>query len=127
MTKIGFILVPKRRYLDLHYLEKNYLYQKNMTKTEIDKHASILLLISTERCSVCTALDQRLQLWIRNSFPDLAYYKIKLEDFPMLRGELMVFSAPVILLFQNGTAVLRKAGVFSLEQTFDEINRLMIP
>jgi thioredoxin-like negative regulator of GroEL len=98
-----------------------------MTKAEIDKHASILLLISTERCSVCVALDQRLKPWIQSSFPDLAYHKIKLEDFPMLRGELMVFSAPVILLFQNGKEVLRKVGVFSLEETFDEINRLMIP
>jgi thioredoxin-like negative regulator of GroEL len=98
-----------------------------MTKAEIDKHASILLLISTERCSVCVALDQRLKPWIQSSFPDLTYHKIKLEDFPMLRGELMVFSAPVILLFQNGNEVLRKVGVFSLEQTFDEINSLMIP
>ena len=97
-----------------------------MTKTEIDNYPSVLLLLSTEKCSVCTALDQRLKPWIQNSFPDLAYYKIKLEDFPMLRGELMVFSAPVILLFQNGKEVFRKAGVFSLEQTFEEINRLMI-
>lgn len=96
-----------------------------MTKAEIDKYPSILLLLSTERCSVCTALDQRLKPWIESSYPDLVYCKIKLEDFPMLRGELMVFSAPVILLFQNGKEVLRKAGVFSLEQTFDEINRLM--
>lgn len=108
-------------------LEKNYLYQKNMTKAEIDTHSSILLLISTERCSVCDALDQRLKPWIQSHFPDLAYRKIKLEDFPMLRGELMVFSAPVLLFFQHGKEVFRKAGVFSLEQTFDEINRLMIP
>lgn len=98
-----------------------------MTKAEIDKHASVLLLISTERCSVCMALDQRLKPWVQSNFPDLTYHKIKLEDFPMLRGELMVFSAPVILLFRHGKEVFRKAGVFSLEQTFDDINRLMIP
>ena len=97
-----------------------------MTKAEIDNYSSILLLISTERCSVCVALDQRLKPWIQMNFPDLAYRKIKLEEFPMLRGELMVFSAPVLLLFQNGKEVLRKAGVFSLEQTFEEINRSMI-
>ena len=62
-----------------------------MTKAEIDKHTSILLLISTEQCSVCVALDQRLKPWIQSSFSDLAYHKIKLGDFPMLRGELMVF------------------------------------
>ncbi|SDX91460.1 thioredoxin family protein [Flavobacterium degerlachei] len=97
-----------------------------MTKSEIDNYSSILILISTERCSVCGALDQRLKPWIQSNFPDLAYSKIKLEDFPMLRGELMVFSAPVLLFFKNGKEVLRKAGVFSLEQTFEEINRCMI-
>jgi thioredoxin-like negative regulator of GroEL len=97
-----------------------------MTKAEIDTYSSILLLVSTENCSVCIALDQRLKRWIQIHYPDLAYSKIKLEDYPMLRGELMVFSAPVILLFQNGKEVLRKAGVFSLEQTFDEISRSMI-
>jgi thioredoxin-like negative regulator of GroEL len=97
-----------------------------MTKGEIDTYSSILLLISTERCSVCIALDQRLKPWIQIRYPDLAYSKIKLENYPMLRGELMVFSVPVILLFQNGKEVLRKAGVFSLEQTFDEISRSMI-
>lgn len=96
-----------------------------MTKAEIDNYSSILILISTERCSVCVALDQRLKPWIQSSFPDLAYRKIKLEDFPMLRGELMVFTAPVLLLFQNGKEVIRKAGVFSLEQTLEEISRLM--
>lgn len=98
-----------------------------MTKAEIDDHEAILLLISTTQCSVCTALDQRLKPWIKSHYPDLEYRKINLEDFPMLRRELMVFSAPVILLFQHGKEVLRKAGVFSLEQTFDEVNRLMIP
>jgi thioredoxin-like negative regulator of GroEL len=97
-----------------------------MTKGEIDTYSSILLLISTERCSVCAALDQRIKPWIQMQHPDLAYSKIKLEDYPMLRGELMVFSAPVLLLFQNGKEVVRKAGVFSLEQTFDEISRSMI-
>jgi thioredoxin-like negative regulator of GroEL len=97
-----------------------------MTKAEIDNYSSILVLISTERCSVCVALDQRLKPWIQERFPDLAYRKIKLEDFPLLRGELMVFSAPVFLLFQNGKEVFRKAGVFSLEQTLEEINRSMI-
>ena len=62
-----------------------------MTKAEIDKHTSILLLISTEQCSVCVALDQRLKPWIQSSFYDFAYHKIKLGDLPMLRGELMVF------------------------------------
>lgn len=97
-----------------------------MTNAEIDNYSSILLLISTERCSVCVALDQRLKPWIQEKFPNLEYRKIKLEDFPILRGDLMVFSAPVILLFQNGREVFRKAGVFSLEQTFEEINRSMM-
>ena len=97
-----------------------------MTKAEIDKYESVLLLLSSERCSVCTALDQRLKPWIQSNHPNLAYHKVILEDNPMLRGELMVFSVPAILLFQNGKEVLRKAGVFSLEQTFEEINRLMI-
>ena len=97
-----------------------------MTKTEIDKYPSILLLLSSDRCSVCTALNQRLKPWLQSNYPDLPYQKIILEDFPLLRGELMVFSVPVILLFQHGKEVLRKAGVFSLEQTFDEINQLMI-
>jgi len=97
-----------------------------MTKAEIDNYSSILILISTGRCSVCVALDQRLKPWIQDRFPELAYRKIKLEDFPLLRGELMVFSAPVLLLFQNGKEVFRKAGIFSLEQTFEEINRSMI-
>ncbi|UQD57236.1 co-chaperone YbbN [Flavobacterium sp. K5-23] len=96
-----------------------------MTKGEIDTYSSILLLISTERCSVCVALDQRIKPWIQDFHPDLTYLKIKLEDFPMLRGELMVFSAPVLLLFQNGKEVVRKAGVFSLEHAFEEISRAM--
>jgi thioredoxin-like negative regulator of GroEL len=97
-----------------------------MTKIEIDNYSSILILISTERCSVCVALDQRLKRWIQERFANLEYRKIKLEDFPLLRGELMVFSAPVLLLFQNGKEVFRKAGVFSLDQTFEEINRFLI-
>ena len=97
-----------------------------MTKAEIGNYSSILILITTGRCSVCVALDQRLKPWIQDRFPELAYRKIKLEDFPLLRGELMVFSAPVLLLFQNGKEVFRKAGIFSLEQTFEEINCSMI-
>jgi thioredoxin-like negative regulator of GroEL len=94
-----------------------------MTKAEINTYSSILLLLSTERCSVCVALDQRIKPWIQLHHPDLAYSKIKLEDNPMLKGELMVFSAPVLLLFQNGKEVVRKAGVFSLERAFEEISR----
>ncbi|MBC5839412.1 thioredoxin family protein [Flavobacterium muglaense] len=86
-----------------------------MTKAEINSYSAILILVSTERCSVCVALDQRLKPWIATHYPNLSYSKIKLESHPLLRGELMVFSAPVLLLFQNGKEVLRKAGVFSLE------------
>jgi hypothetical protein len=96
-----------------------------MNKFEIDSHSSILLLISTENCSVCQALDQRLKPWLRKNLNELEYCKVKLEDYPLLRGDLLVFSAPVLLLCQNGKEILRKAGVFSLEQTFVEIYRVM--
>jgi thioredoxin-like negative regulator of GroEL len=88
------------------------------TLSSIDK---LLLLLGTSTCSICEQIDQKLrstEFILGNNFH---YRKKNIDEFPILKGHFMVFSAPTILFLENGKETYRKAGVFSLEQTIYEL------
>ena len=80
-----------------------------------------LVLFKTYGCSVCHAvgdqLDQRLV-----AYPDLPYASIYADDFPKLRGEHMIFTAPVVLLFVNGKEVFRSAQFIDFSKLMNTLD-----
>lgn len=53
--------------------------KKMMTKAEINSYPTILLLLSTNNCSVCLAIDKRVKKWLETNYPHLTYTTLKLE------------------------------------------------
>ncbi|GEL08812.1 thioredoxin family protein [Salisediminibacterium halotolerans] len=79
-----------------------------------------VLLVKTNGCSVCDAVEQQLEDGAVED-PEVPAARIKLEDVPEFSGEYLVFSAPTVLLFIEGKEYWRGSRFVR----FDEMNQMI--
>lgn len=89
-------------------------------KTEIQTEEAFLLLIKTENCSVCEAVEQQINQGVLKE-AELPVKKVLLKDVPEVSGEFLVFTSPTLLLFLDGKEQWRGSRFVS----YDEIIRIM--
>jgi thioredoxin-like negative regulator of GroEL len=94
-----------------------------MFKEEIENGDLTGVLFSSDSCSICTSLYQQLESRIPEQFPRLKLYKVKIEDYPDLRVKYMVFSVPTFVIFFQNQELIRKAGVFGLQEVLEPLER----
>ncbi len=75
-------------------------------------------------CSVCEPLYDKLEILVKEHFPNLALEKINVVNHPDLRAKYNVFSSPIILLLLDGQEFFRSSGNVSLQELKQKIERL---
>lgn len=75
---------------------------------EIQNKVSTVLFVSSNNCSVCTAVYAKLEEMER-SCPDTAFISAKLDNIPGISGLHMVFTVPTVLVFKNGSEIHRES------------------
>ena len=92
-------------------------YQEKIRQGE-----SFLLFVKTDNCSVCEGLRPQVE-----SFEEaysLPFYLTNAAQLPELAGSLLLFTAPVVLLFHRGKEIHRFARFVPLEELRRKLDEL---
>ena len=83
-----------------------------------------ILYFWNSSCSVCEPLYDKLELLVKEHFPNLTLEKINIADHPEYRATYQVFSSPLIILLLDGKEYLRSGGNVSIHELKQKIERL---
>ncbi|MET3683486.1 thioredoxin-like negative regulator of GroEL [Alkalibacillus flavidus] len=83
-----------------------------------------LLFISSQGCSVCSALWPRIQDELE-TYDNIALGYVDVDEVKEVSGEYLVFTAPITLVFQNQKEVMREDRFIRIE-AFSEKMDLML-
>ncbi len=75
--------------------------------TVAEKEEPFLLFVKTNNCSVCESLLPQVAVLEKDYA--MPFYMINIMDVPEVAGQLSLFSAPVVLLFDQGKEYARFA------------------
>lgn len=88
----------------------------------LDEKQTFLFYGKQSNCSLCMADFPKVErLILKYDFP--AYYA-DLEKVPMLKGQLSLFSAPVVMLFHLGKEFHRQVRIVDFIQLTKQLERL---
>ncbi len=83
-----------------------------------------ILYFWNSSCNVCGPLYDKLEILVKEQYPNLTLEKINIVDHPELRSKYNVFSSPLILLLLDGKEYLRTSGNVSVHELRQKIDRL---
>lgn len=90
---------------------------------ELHKNSqSFLLFVKTDNCSVCEGLRPQIEM-----FEDeyrLPFYLANGARIPKLAGELLLFTAPIVLLFHEGKEIHRFARFIRIDDLREKLDEL---
>lgn len=88
----------------------------------IGAQGNFLLFAKTDNCSVCEGLLPQIKAFEREY--QLPFYKANVADLPELAGQLMLFTAPVVLIFHEGKEIHRWARFVPIADLREKLDRL---
>lgn len=80
-----------------------------------------LLYVSSNTCGVCGVMKLKIENLLKEYYPDLELTEVKIDENPLLKGELMIFSVPAIIVYYEKKEIYRKAGYLDV----GELDRLL--
>jgi thiol-disulfide isomerase/thioredoxin len=89
----------------------------------IKQEKKLLLFVKTDNCSVCEGLYPQVQA-LEADFP-IPFYKVNVVDVPEIAGQLTLFTAPVVLLFNDGKEYARFARFIQMEELKRRLGELL--
>ncbi len=78
-----------------------------------------LILFTSRRCPVCEPLKEKLK-----KLP-LELKVVDIEENPTERANRLVFSAPTLIVEEEGREVKRWSGVFSVKEVEEFLRRIL--
>ena len=91
-------------------------------KKLIEDHSSCVLFLSSSSCSVCLAVEKKLEM-LEKIHTKTYFIAAKLEEVPKLSGSYLVFTIPTVLIFHRGKEIHRQSRFFQwslLENALEE-------
>lgn len=76
-------------------------------------------------CSVCHAVENRVNNDLVKKYPNLKVYYVTVEESPIFRGQHLIFAVPTLLLFDRDKEVLRESRIIDftkIERTLNIFN-----
>ena len=92
---------------------------------KIKKVPALLLYCSTPECQVCKSLRPRVEILLQN-YPAVHLLYLNLNDYPMIRGQYLVFTVPTLIMFIYGKELKRFSRFFSLDELKEFLERATI-
>ena len=80
----------------------------------IERERALLLFVKTDNCSVCEGLYPQVQI-LEADFT-IPFFKVNVAEVPEIAGQLSVFTAPVVLLYNKGKEYARFARFIRMEE-----------
>lgn len=89
----------------------------------IENEKQLLLFVKTDHCSVCDGLYPQVEVLEKDyAFP---FYSVNIVDVPELAGQLSLFTAPVVLLFNEGKEYSRFARFVQMNELTRRMDELV--
>jgi thioredoxin-like negative regulator of GroEL len=92
----------------------NIISTMEQFQQNIAKKSSFLLFVKTDNCSVCEGLRPQVEALEPNS--SIPFYLVNAARLPEIAGQLMLFTAPVVILFKDGKEQLRFARFVRMDE-----------
>jgi thioredoxin 1 len=73
----------------------------------IDSETFVLIYFSGHNCSVCQAIQPKVEHMVGEFFPEVSFVEVDTENDPELSARFFVFTVPVILFYIEGREYLR--------------------
>ena len=89
----------------------------------VTQNERVLLFVKTNNCSVCEGLLPQVEP-LQTEYP-LPFYIVNAAEVPAMAGQLSLFSAPVVLLFDNGKEYARFARFVPMEELKHRLDQLV--
>lgn len=89
----------------------------------IESNPKILLIISTEGCSVCDSILYKIDKDIKIG-DNISFAFVKANEVKEVKGKFLIFTAPVILLLNEGKEISRQARFIKFDQLEKDLEYL---
>lgn len=83
-----------------------------------------LIYISKDNCSVCQHLLPKIKDMVSN-YKLIELKDINIEKHPEIIQEYSIYSAPAVILKYDGHEIIREAGIISIDNLKDKIERFI--
>ena len=83
-----------------------------------------LLFFSSPHCSVCHALQPKLQEAVQKQHPNIPFKLINVVEDPLSAAQNTIFTLPAVLIFYNQREQFRFARSFSIQQVLDALSKI---
>jgi len=83
---------------------------------------SSLLLIKTENCGVCESVLFKLDE-LKDSYKDVEFAYLYANNVPLVAGELLVFTAPTVIIFAGGKEVFRQSRFIQMGEISETLDK----
>jgi len=83
--------------------------------TCIEEKDTALLFIKTEDCGVCDVMLEKVNHLVEQ-YQSVENIVISLQDMKEISAKYLVFTAPTVLLFNDGKEILRESRFISIEK-----------
>ena len=93
-------------------------------QTAINQHDTALAFISGPNCSVCHAIQPRVEELLEQ-FPAVYTVHANTAEAPEISGQYTVFSVPAVLFFIRGKEIFRKARFILMDELEEEIKQAL--
>lgn len=94
-------------------------------QAKIAEKKSFLLFVKTDSCSVCEGLRPQIEAFEADY--QLPFYLVNAAQVRELAGQLMLFTAPVVLLVQQGKEIHRFARFVPIDELRHRLDELEVP
>lgn len=89
----------------------------------VEDNRPFLLFVKTNNCSVCDGLRPQVEA-LQLDFP-LPFYIVNAAEVPEIAGQLSLFTAPVVLLFDKGREYARFARFVQINELKRRMQELL--
>lgn len=99
-------------------------YVNDLEIEQIIKENKKLILVFGKgtNCSVCHAVENRVNTDLLDKFSNLDVYYVNIDDNPLFRGNHLVFSVPTLMLFDNDKEIFRESRIINFTQLEKVLN-----
>lgn len=87
-----------------------------------DTEQSFLLFVKTDNCSVCEGLKPQVEVF--EGEYNIPFYLVNGARLPELAGELLLFSAPIVLIFHKGKELHRFVRFVRIDELRGRLDEL---
>jgi thioredoxin-like negative regulator of GroEL len=96
----------------------------SQTLQQLQETAPVLILFGGPTCSVCKSLSIKLDELLPQQLPLIEPVYVDCQASPEISAQYGVFSLPVIKVYIDNQLIAERAGVFSLQQLLQDLERI---